>query len=168
MSNSVHSWATSERSCTASRTMIGRSWWLLASVAVALTQALVEQPVISSVSTRWPIRWPTSVVLAKALACSLAMTSSVGSGATRWSMSQARRSQTRKPAEKSAADLTCGRSVAEVVEKTDTPLDRATGRCSDWSGTLSCLSGSLDGGVDLALLVQPGHVSPLGVLFDLP
>ena len=35
------------------------------------TQALVEQPVMSSVSTRASIRWPTSGVPAKALAYSL-------------------------------------------------------------------------------------------------
>ena len=47
-----HSWAISERSWTASRMMSGFSSWLLASVAVARTHALVEQPVMSSVSTR--------------------------------------------------------------------------------------------------------------------
>ena len=42
--------------------MIGRRPRLLASVAVARTQALVEQPVIRSVSTRRAIRWPTKGV----------------------------------------------------------------------------------------------------------
>ena len=49
-------------------------------MAVARTQALVEQPVMSSVSTPYPSRWPTSGVPAKG----------------------------RKPGERSAADLSIG------------------------------------------------------------
>ena len=74
------------------------------------TQALVEQPVMSSVSTRRPSRWPTNAVPAKALACSLWMTYSPASGATRASMAQARWSHLRNFGEKSIADLNCGSS----------------------------------------------------------
>ena len=118
MSNSVHSCAISERSCTASRTMIGRRPRLLASVAVARTQALVEQPVMSRVSTRRSTRRPISGVPAKALACSLAMTYSPGWERTRSSISQARRSHLRNFGEKSAADLKgCAPSVHVDVAK---------------------------------------------------
>ena len=53
-------------------------------------RALVEQPVISSVSIRRAVRWPISGVPAKALACSLYSTYSSARGATRSSMAQAR------------------------------------------------------------------------------
>ena len=74
---------------------MGRKPLALASVAVARTQAEVEQPVMSRVSTRRETRWLTSGVPAKALAWSLMTTVSPGSGLSRSSISQARRSHLR-------------------------------------------------------------------------
>ena len=69
--------------------------WMLPSRYRSSTLILVEQPVMSSVSTPCRSKWPTSGVPAKALACSLGSTISVGSGRTRSSISTARRSQAR-------------------------------------------------------------------------
>src|SRR5262249_23855036 len=72
----------------------------------------------------------------KALACSFSRTYSPGSGATRASISQARRSHLRKRGEKSAADLGPGGCPAgDVVKTTGTRRSRAAGRSCPMAAT---------------------------------